>query len=99
MSLTLYFHPLAEDEFRDAYHWYETRAEGLGERFMQEVEERLTDIVNHPEKYPKKKGEYRQTGIRIFPYVIVYKIVKNMQLIFISSIFHTSRNPRKKYRK
>lgn len=34
MSYKILLHDEASEELADAYHWYEDRSEGLGERFM-----------------------------------------------------------------
>jgi len=60
--------------------------------------ERIQSIVHHPERYPIRKKEFRQVLIKVFPYLIIYKIDKNGNNVVIASIFHTSRNPKKKYR-
>jgi len=59
----------------------------------------LTDIPKQPDKYPKKKGIFREARIRLFPYLIVYKAVNKKKEVLIASVFHTSRNPKLKYRK
>lgn len=40
---------------------------------------------------------FRETKIGVFPYLIVYKLQKRKKIVAISSIFHTSKNPKKKY--
>ncbi len=99
MSYQLIFHPLAEREYFDAYQWYENKQEGLGDRFEKMVEIRLQEIVKYPENYGISKARYRETSIKDFPYRIVYKLNKKMGIIYISSIYHTGRNPKYKYRK
>lgn len=46
-----------------------------------------------------RKGFYRESLVENFPYVIVYRVNKKPGKIFISSLFHTSRNHGKKYRR
>ena len=43
------FHPLAEQELLEAADFYETRAVGLGNDFIREVEHMLAQIVASPE--------------------------------------------------
>ena len=99
MSYKLIFHPLAEEEYIEAFKWYENEQKGLGERFERLVELKLQQITLHPENYGFSKGGFRETSIDIFPYTIVYKIFKRKNLIYVSAIYHTKRNPRNKYRK
>ena len=99
MTFRVIFHPLADKEFNDAYQWYEQRLEGLGERFSEAIEHRLDQIVNDPLLFPETKNSYRAAKAETFPYLIVYKIDHKKKAILISAIYHTSRNPKKKYRK
>jgi plasmid stabilization system protein ParE len=89
----------ARNEFQEAAEWYEIRSEGLGERFRDLVNKKIELIKKHPERYPEKKSNFRQIVLRTFPFVIIYTFYKKEGIIIINSIFHTSRNPRKKYRK
>jgi plasmid stabilization system protein ParE len=97
--LTLKFLEDAAFEFQEAVEWYETRSTGLGERFRDLVTKKIESIVEHPERYPKRKSNFRQIALRTFPFIIIYTFYKKEETIIINSIFHTSRNPRKKYRR
>ncbi|MBI1770519.1 MAG: hypothetical protein HY015_06885 [Bacteroidetes bacterium] len=56
-------------------------------------------MIFNPLRYAKKRGIHREALVETFPYVIVYKFYPKESLIFVSSIFHASRNPKKKYRR
>ncbi len=99
MAFKIVFHPKAELEYIEAFHWYENEKEGLGERFEKLIEKKLNQIQLHPENYGLNKGGFRETSVDIFPYTIVYKILKQKGLIYISVIFHAKRNPKNKFRK
>lgn len=99
MNYQVIFHPIADKEYRDAYLWYEERLEGLGDRFTEAIENQLNQIIAKPLLHAKKRGIYREVKADTFPYLIVYKVYDKRKIIFVSSIYHTSRNPRKKYRK
>ena len=99
MSYTLIFNTDAENEFISAYTWYEEQQKGLGERFEKETEKQLEKIRTNPLFYHISKGNYRELSIDHFPFTIVYVVNKKNKTIYISSVFHTSRNPKGKYRK
>lgn len=99
MSYHIIFHPEADKEYREAFLWYERKVKDLGYRFEKAVDETLHLILKNPVRYPKRKRLYREALVSDFPYVIIYKINKQTENIFISSLFHTSRNPQKKYRR
>jgi|SRR4051794_4952388 plasmid stabilization system protein ParE len=89
----------ARNELLETWIWYEERQAGLGDRFKNEVYKRIHEIEQHPERYPERKKSYRETMIKTFPYLIIYRIDKKEKLVIVSSIFHGKRNPKKKYRK
>jgi plasmid stabilization system protein ParE len=78
--------------------WYEEKQPGLGRKFENEIFELIDYISRFPEHYARKRGNYREAVLRLFPYLIIYRIIRKEKLIVISSIFHSSRNPRIKYR-
>ena len=99
MNTTVRFLEEARIEFQEAVEWYETRSEGLGERFRDLINKKIESIIKFPERYPKRKSNFKQIALRTFPFIIIYTFYKKEGIIIINSIFHTSRNPRKKYRR
>lgn len=79
---------------------YEDRQPGLGERFIKAVRFKIDEIAQHPKYYGSRDREdFREVMVDYFPYLIVYKIQKRKKLIDVSSIHHTKKQPRKKYRR
>lgn len=99
MSYRIVLHQEAEKEYEASYVWYELRQEGLGERFITLVKKKLAEVAERPESYPKKKGQYREIPVDVFPYTIVYVVDKKRKIVLVSAIYHSSRDPLKKYRK
>ncbi len=99
MGYRITFHPSAEKEYQEAYEWYEERLQGLGDRFDESVDFTLKQIALKPQLYPKKRGAFREARVETFPYQIVYKIYEKEKVALVSAIYHSSRNPKKKYRK
>jgi plasmid stabilization system protein ParE len=89
--------PRTRKELLEAWEWYDDRWNGLGDRFVREVEKRLEQIEKTPEGYAERKKGFRETNVKVFPCLIIYRIHKRKKIIAVSSIFHTSRNPKKKY--
>lgn len=100
MRYVLVLHPLVSEDYNKAYAWYEDQQKGLGERFFKAVRQTIEQISVHPESYSSKGSKkIREAQIDFFPYLIVYKVNKRSKTIYISSIHHTRKHPRKKYRK
>ena len=89
----------ATKEFSEAAQWYEEKSGGLGEKYINIIQGKLKLIQQFPERYPKRKKYFREAVIKTFPYSIVYVFYKKEQIILILSIFHSSRNPRNKFKK
>jgi plasmid stabilization system protein ParE len=88
----------AKKEFDEAINFYENRSIGLGVRFEKQVQEKIKLVSEYPKRYRNKKTTYRETKVTDFPFLIIYKYYETRQLIIINTIFHTSRNPKNKYR-
>lgn len=81
----------AKEEISDAYKWYEDKQIGLGERLLDELDDCFSSIKKNPKQFIKTHKEMRQAILKIFPFVIIYEIEK--ELVIVYAIFHTSRNP------
>jgi len=95
----LIFHPEALREYERAIVWYETQQKNLGLRFTKVVSLIIDRILKNPEHFRISHQHFREASVPIFPFTIVFKLSKQQQTIFIASIFHTSRNPKLKFRK
>jgi Plasmid stabilisation system protein. len=49
--------PEAEADINEAYVWYEGRSVGLGDRFLDAVEETIELVRDSPQRYPEKHRE------------------------------------------
>jgi len=81
---------------KDAYDWYELQKNGLGEEFLLELDGIYHKLQTQPEYYGKIKKNFRQAALKRFPFVIVFEIIKKEVVVF--AVFHTSRNPKYKFR-
>jgi plasmid stabilization system protein ParE len=99
VSLLIEFTDDATAEFKESAEWYEEQQEGLSERFATEVAGKVALIANNPEIYPKSIGSNQEAVLHNFPFIILFRVVKSKNTLFILSIFHTSRHPKHKLRK
>lgn len=77
----------ADKEWTEAALWYDKQSPGLGNRFIVMVEKKLELIAKYPERYPKRKGNFREALVNIFPYIIVYSFYETKETVVIYSIF------------
>ncbi len=93
------FHPEAEKEYLESVKWYESALSGLGDDFINEIEITLNRIDSNPLLFPIKKFNLREAVVKKFPFIIVFELKPKESEIRIVSVFHTSRNSKKKLRK
>lgn len=91
--------PTTLEEMEKSYEWYERRQNGLGERFIKYVNNRISEIADHPKRYAIKKKNLRETLVEVFPFIIMYEVLDNEEKVLIVHVFHAKRNPRLKYKK
>lgn len=85
------FHPLAEQELIEAAKFYETRAAGLGNDFVREVEHMLAQVVANPEAGNILTGTVRRRLIRRFPFAILYQA--GGENLLVIALMHLRRRP------
>lgn len=78
----------ALNDLNHAFEWYQKEKMGLGLEFISSIRSQLKLIENFPFSSPKKFNNYHVSRVQKFPYLIYYKINKE---IVISAILHTSR--------
>ena len=96
MKFYLQLTPKAKNEFLEAYDWYEKQKHGLGDTFKKDIYNFISIILENPKHYPIKDKQLREIVLKKFPFVIIYRIDKHTNTIYIASIFHTKRNPKLK---
>ncbi len=92
MDYVLVFRPEIRDELDEAYNWYEQKKVGLGDEFLDCIDELLDRICLMPQSYPIVYRDVRRAIIKRFPYAIYYRLVSSR--IIVTAIFHSRRNPK-----
>ncbi len=72
--MTVIYHPAAEDEVVEAVTYYETQAEGLGVRFIDDLDKTVEDVVNFPETWILLEDGIRRHQFIHFPFAVLYKL-------------------------
>jgi len=95
MTFNVFIKAEAHEDAVTAFLYYEEKQYGLGEKFLNSLHNKYSDISLHPYNYsfidedPLKV--LRDVRLRSFPYVIVFEIV-NMDVI-VYAVHHFKRNP------
>jgi len=84
----------AANELRESVDWYELSVEGLGLRFMDEIDSTIERITLNPTLYQKITAKIRKIQVNKFPFSIFYKTEDSTLIIL--RIFHNKRKPKKR---
>ena len=85
------FHYAADEEMKTSIVYYEEQAAGLGNDFLDEIEQGLHRIRQFPLLWTIYEGEYRRYLFKRFPYGLIYRIEN--EKIFIIAVAHLHRKP------
>ena len=94
MNVPLIITPAAEADLAEAKAWYERQQGGLGEDFLQCVEEALDRIRLLPEAYREVAPGVRRVIVRRFPYGVYYRVRIAEPGSRCLAFYHCKRDPR-----
>jgi len=94
MAYKLIIKDEAEKDILEGFNFYVGKASGLGERFINEVEEVFNYLEKYPEHFQVVYNDKRQRILKNFPYAVIYQIVENKVIVF--SVFPSKSDPAKK---
>ncbi len=92
MKLPIVTRPSAAAEIESTYRWYEQERTGLGDEFLQAVNELVRVIAEHAERFPIIHRDIRRALLRRFPYSVFYRVKAGH--VIVVGCFHSKRNPR-----
>lgn len=78
-------------DIEETIEWYENKQERLGKEFSATVLNYFEYLSHNAHSHPKARGEYRELVMKRFPYVIVYRIYKEKEVIVLG-IIHTKKH-------
>ena len=84
-------HERADEEFKAAITFYESRQPGLGDAFFERVSEAFELILAQPLAGQILSDAFRRRLVRQFPYSIVYRIESDR--VFVLAVANWSRRP------
>jgi len=80
----------------EAYLYYESKSDGLGEKFMNALQKRYDQISLNPQHYSftDNRKVLRDINLRGFPYVIIYDVAGTTVTVYVA---HNTYKERKDY--
>ncbi len=85
------YHPKAFEELIEAADYYEACSHGLGERFLDNVENAVNFIRHSGLVFSPDKSGRRKYIVKKFPYLLIYRVKEDH--IFILAVAHAARKP------
>ena len=92
MTRTLIVRPEAEADLAASTLWYEEQHDGLGARFLAEVDATFRRIESNPLAFSFVRGRLRRALLRRFPFGAFYVLTE--EHIVIVAVLHAARDPR-----
>lgn len=78
-------------ELDDAIEYYNLQTTGLGKKFLDEVLEAISLILQFPQLWSQNTENTRKAILRKFPYNLIYSILDNK--LYIIAVAHQNREP------
>jgi hypothetical protein len=85
------FTPTAQPEVAASFDWYESREAGLGNDFLDALDDCIRLIRLHPEIAPIAFKNYRKALMKRFPFAVFYRVSSSVLAVY--AVFHCSKSP------
>jgi plasmid stabilization system protein ParE len=99
MKYQYILHEKAQEDYETSLQWYIERSKQAAEDFIVAVNTALDLIIEYPTRWNNKYKKYYELGLKKYPFVIIYIIESDKNLIIVSAIYHYKRNSKNRYRK
>lgn len=90
-------HEQAQKDYEESLAWYIERSPKAAAGFVEAVDHTLEQICTHPTRWRNTYKHYYELGLNKYPFVIIYSIEREAQLIAVWKVYHYKRSPRKKF--
>ena len=72
---------LAADDLQQARDWFDAREPGLGDTFLERVNETIERIAANPEQYPVKLVDLHRAPVQRFDYGVWYRVLPDESIV------------------
>ena len=94
MSFKIVIEPRAIFDIQEAVDYYDFKQIGLGEYFIQALEEHIEILRKNP-FFQIRYKDYYGLPIKKFPFIIFYFTDEEVKIVYVVSVINTSLNPKK----
>src|SRR6185437_7061463 len=98
MSFSYVFHLQAQQDYEESLNWYLEKSQRAAAGFVDAVNGSITQICAYPTRLKNTYKHYHEIGLKKYPFVIIYSINQDDEMVIVWKIFHYKRNPKRKFR-
>jgi hypothetical protein len=86
----------ADFELTHIFSYYDSISVNLGNKFLDNWEFAIREVCKNPLGYEIKKKNFRQTLIPKFPYLVIFEVNNNSNIVY--AIIHAKKHLVKRYK-
>ena len=86
------FHPKASAELNESALYFDRQSAGLGDEFMDELEDAIRMVAQFPDTWPCVRNDIRRIIVPRFQYNIFYRLRPDTT-VEILAVMHPKRKP------
>ncbi|PKL15124.1 MAG: plasmid stabilization protein [Spirochaetae bacterium HGW-Spirochaetae-5] len=90
--MKVFFLPTAQFELDDAVEWYNEQSQGLGIKFLDDLDRSIRRVIAYPLSSPELDPGLRRCLLTRFPFGVIYGI--DNETIVVIAVAHLHRKPR-----
>jgi hypothetical protein len=94
MAYKIVVHPTASLDIIESIEWYNKAQPGLGIKFYKQVQAIFKLIRKNPSAFAIRYKNSHAAIVKKFPFMVHYFIDNEKKTIVITSVLHTSRDPK-----
>lgn len=82
-------------ELRAARQWYNRRAQGVGDRLLDLVDEKIGEVARSPASFPRDRQDpiVRRARVAKYPYTLMFMILDDEAVVVLVALAHGKRKP------
>lgn len=93
MPYILKYGEQVEFDIKEAIIWYQEQQKRISKTFLAELKNHFKMIEKRPMAFAIRYDEIRCLPLKKFPFMIHYRIIAQINTIYIEAILHTSLKP------
>jgi hypothetical protein len=87
--------PEVFDDIQEAVDFYNSRKQGLGERFYKAIDKQFDFLKKNYFSFAVRYDDIRCMKVEKFPYMVHYRVLQSQETISIKAVFCTHGDPDK----